>query len=130
MRHAHRHGADLERVGARALGSRRVARVGDRRGGQDVATIEVRGVRLVTECKYRRRLPRLIVDGLDQAQRYDTGAEPMLIIREHRGRALLVLDLEVGCRLLGIEGAELPTKHAPTRRAKHDRQVALFAESS
>lgn len=117
-----------ERSVARQLGTVRTARRGDRRPRPDVAVVQTpAGDRLCTECKLRRRLPRLIVDGLAQAQRYAPGAIPMVVLRERGGtRDLVCVDLRHLCRWLGIDAGALPTRHRPTRRAADARQVDMF----
>lgn len=83
------------------------------------------GTRIIAEAKARRRLPRLLVDGLTQAQGYAPGAVPVLVMRETGGRALVAMDLEVWCRVVGLEAAALPTRHRPTRRRRDAAQLSL-----
>lgn len=117
-----------ERDVARQLGSTRTARRGCYEPRADVAVIEApTGDRLVAEAKLRQRLPRLITDGLAQAQRYQPGAIPLLVLRERGStRNLAVIDLRVLVRLLGIEVGALPTRHRPTRRAADARQIDMW----
>lgn len=119
-----------EREVARALGSTRTARRGANEALPDLAIIETpHGDRVVAEAKLRRRLPRLIVDGLAQASRYAPTAIPMLVLRERGGsRDLAVVDLHTLVRWAGFVPAELPTRARPTRRRAHARQLELLPE--
>ncbi len=116
-----------EREVAHALGTVRTARRGSYEARPDVAVIETpHGDRVVAEAKLRRRLPRLIVDGLAQASRYAPTAIPMLVLRERGGsRDLAVVDLRTLVRWAGIVADELPTRARPTRRRAHARQTTL-----
>lgn len=125
-RRAQRRGSSLERTAAAALGSRRVARIGSKRREPDLAPIVLAtGETLVAECKSRKRLPRLLVEALEQARRYAPGAVPIAVLREAGSRALVALELEAFVRLTGIAPEVLPTRHRPTRRRPSAAQLSL-----
>lgn len=116
MSTSHRRGAQPERDAAKALRSARTGRVGCRQRHADVAPVVVEGLTLSPEAKHRRRLPRLIVDGLAQAASYVRGSVPLLVIRELGGRAVACLPLDAFVRIAGIDAGALPQRHTPTKR--------------
>lgn len=81
---------------------------------------------LQAECKSRRRLPRLLVEALEQARAYAPNATPIAVLRESGSRALVALELEAFVRLTGVAPEALPTKHRPTRRRKSAAQLSMF----
>lgn len=118
-----RRASDLERDTARALGTERVHRERGK-SAPDVKPIVVGNTRLVAECKVRRRLPALIVSALQQAQAYSPGAVPIAVVREHRGPAIVCLDLDAFVMLLGLDPIVLPTVHRPTPRSAKQLVIA------
>lgn len=123
---AHQRAARLERTAAKTLGTKRVTHRPRYQPAPDVEAIELpSGERLQAEAKSRKRLPRLIVDALAQAQRYARGAAPLAVLRQHGGKAIGCMWLDDLARLLGV--AIEP--HA--RKVKRDpRQVELFGGES
>lgn len=124
MRASLRRAADHERSTAREIGSRRTAVIGSRRREQDIATIQIAGEPVVPECKRRKRAPKVIVDGLRQAAGYKRGAVPLVVIREDGGESVACLWLSDFCRFVGLEPAQLPTRHRSTPR--DPRQTEMF----
>ena len=89
----------LEKLAAAALGGQRHIRW-DR--GESAPDVDLPPSSPFTvECKYRKRLPALLLTGLLQAARYGPGRVPLLVVKE-RGQtgALAVLRLEDLARLL------------------------------
>lgn len=123
-RRAHRRAAAHELHTARALKTERVLRGGRRVSAPDVKTIAlVCGLVLQAECKARKRAPKVILDGLDQARRYAPAAVPCVVLRPMGSSALVVLGLEAFAVIAGIEPEAMPKKHRPTRR--DPRQLEL-----
>jgi hypothetical protein len=127
-RRALQRAAKLERDAAKALGGRRTAKIGARGSRPDVSAIRLAcGVVLIPEAKARKRLPRVITDALDQARRYAPGCEPLAVLRELGGRALVVLELHAFARIAGVE-SEVLTSRRPTSTARDARQLSLLEE--
>ncbi len=93
-----------EERAAKALGAVRQGGKMKRQAVADLAPFRAPcGTLLVTEVKSRKRLPRLIVDALVQAQRYAPAAEPVAVLFERGQRAgLVVLSLDLFRKLTGI----------------------------
>lgn len=82
----------LERDAAEALGGKRHVRL-DR--GEVAADVDMpAGSPFTVECKYRKNLPKLLIEGLRQAAGYAPGKLPLLVVKQ-RGQkgALAVLSL-------------------------------------
>lgn len=90
----------LERLAAAALGGQRHIRWNRFERAADI-DLPAEGPAIVVECKYRKRLPKLLADGLAQAAGYAPGKAPVLVIKE-RGQAgaLVVLRLADFSKLL------------------------------
>lgn len=110
-----RRAAQHERDTARALGTVRTARRGSYRREADVAPIVARGLRLAPECKVRASL-RTLLRWLEQAEGYVPGAAPLVVARDHAGEQIAIMRLDHWLVLAGLDNAELPTRHRPTRR--------------
>jgi hypothetical protein len=110
-----RRAAQHERDTARALGSVRTARRGSYRREPDLAPIVARGLRLAPECKVRSTL-RTLLSWLQQAEGYQPGAAPLVIARDGAGEQIAIMRLDHWLVLAGLDGAQLPTRHRPTRR--------------
>lgn len=83
----------LERDAAAALGGKRHLRAHRGEPGPDVDLPA--DLPFAVECKYRKALPKLLLEGLAQARR-SAGKDkiPLLIVKQHRQQgALAVLDL-------------------------------------
>jgi hypothetical protein len=93
-----------EERAAKALGAVRQGGKMKRRPVADLAPFRTPdGTLITTEVKSRKRLPRLLVDALAQAQRYAPGAEPLAVLFERGQRSgLVVLSLDLFRRLTGI----------------------------
>jgi hypothetical protein len=92
----------------------------------DVAPIRLpSGEVLIPEAKSRKRLPRLLVDALEQARRYAPGATPIVVVREVGSRALVALELEAFVRLVGVAPEAMPTRHRPTRRRARQLELGM-----
>jgi len=81
---------NLERTAAKALGGTRNTRGGD--FGKSAPDVEHSLFSI--ECKYRKSLPILLRQGLEQARAYDLKKPPLLVLKE-KGKhgALVVLKL-------------------------------------
>lgn len=83
---------NLEKLAAAALGGQRHIRWDLRESAPDVDLPA--DSPFVVECKYRKSLPALLLDGLLQAAKYGPGRVPLLVVKE-RGQtgALAVMRL-------------------------------------
>lgn len=126
-RRALRRGARRELEAAKTLGTERVHRGRGRCSAPDVKPVQLPdGRALGPEVKTRKRLPKLLVEGLAQARRYFRGATiPIVVVSELGGAALAVLELADLVALLGID---IPLVARPRRRA--ERQLDLFQAPS
>jgi hypothetical protein len=58
---------------------------------------------LSIECKYRAKLSRFLIDGLEQAQKYDPKKIPVLVLKEKGMRgAFAILRLEDFANLINL----------------------------
>jgi hypothetical protein len=72
---------------------RRVARVfnGKRSGNCGRSVVDVAHPIFSIECKFRKTLPQLLREGLDQAHRYDENKLPVLVIKERYAHGAFVV---------------------------------------
>lgn len=105
---AHKRAARREREAATALGTERVRHRPRYVSAPDTLPVRLpSGDVLQPEVKTRKRLPRLIVDALTQAMRYQADAIPVAVISETGGHAIACLPLEDLARLLGLQPQRL-----------------------
>lgn len=81
----------LEKTTAVAMGGKRVLRGAD--FSRSAPDVEMEGFSV--ECKYRKNLPKLLLEGLAQAQKYAPEKIPLLVVKQRYQRgALVVLRLD------------------------------------
>lgn len=108
MSKAHRRGADLERLAAKALGSRRVLRaIGESAGDVELARLPS-GLEVSAECKKRRKGIALVTKALEQARRYHPTAIPLAVIAAFGKQPIVALSLSDFRRLVGLAPSDAP----------------------
>jgi hypothetical protein len=76
-----------ERQTAKVLGGKRNSRGAD----FSKSAAEVEHALFSVECKYRKQLPKLLRQGLEQAQQYDRSKPPLLVVKEKGMHGALVV---------------------------------------
>jgi hypothetical protein len=104
MSAVHRRAARRELQGARILGVERTRYRGRYESAPDMSPVRLSsGDVIQPDSKTRGKLPKWIVDGFAQCERYTPGAVPMLIISETGGAPIALMPLRELARLLGLQ---------------------------
>jgi|CZKU01.1.fsa_nt_gi hypothetical protein len=113
---AHDRGARRERQAAKALGVSRVRRRGER--APDVTALRLPDASVLQcEVKTRKRLPKLVLDALAQAERYSPSAIPIAVISQTGGGAIVCVKLADFVRLIGVKSPAVGEQLALLARA-------------
>jgi hypothetical protein len=113
-----------EHQGARALGGKRTARVGEAVADISVVTTKA-GHRFQADCKIRKKLPHIVTSAWEQCRRYCPAATPLAVIfRPGMRGGIVAIDLDAFAHIVGLDVAQFPPPR-PLRR-KHECQVEMF----